>query len=444
MSVNNAYKLLYLAYSAAPGRGSEWGLGWHYVAELARTQPVWLITHEDNRELIEPYLQTSHKNHPIHVTYVKLPGFLGWMRNSFYSLFNIHYYLWQFAAARAARRIHRAVKLDLVQHVSLFRWWMPSAGVALVDEGVGFIFGPVGGGDRMPRQFAKGVPFMARMSDVLRYIARNIWQRDPLLHRCIRKAHLLLAGVPSCEEWFRYYGGKNIVPLCSAMPGSREVTQAAIEARANKPKDKPFTFISCGGLSYYRGVDLAVRAFAKANLSGARYVHLCDGPMRQTIQQIANDLGIADRVSLPGDMPHIECIREVAKSDVCVHTVLRDSQGAVVEAMYAGLPVITLDHLTPAMIVTNECGTKIPIDDNTTAEQIVDRIAEVMKKYYNNPELVAQHGENAKAHAGTFSGDAKGKVYRECHEMVLAMLKKSSESAYNPPAANPVAPAKIS
>ncbi len=425
MSSETSYKLLYIAYSCGPGRGSEWGLGWHYVEDLARTQPVWVITHADNREIIEPFLATKHTGHPVHVTYVGLPGWLAWMRNSFYTLFNVHYYLWQFAAARACRKVHREVKLDLVQHVSLFRWWMPSAGASLVAEGVGFIFGPVGGGEMLPKGFAARVPLYSRFSDFLRLAARSIWRHDPVLKRCIKKAHLLLAGTGACAEWFKRYGGKSIEVSCAAIAGASELQQAAIEARANRPKGQPFTFASCGGLSYYRGVDLAVKAFAKANLPDARYVHLCDGPLRETVQQLAVDLGVADRVHLPGDMPHVDCVRQVAQADVCVHTVLRDSQGLVVEAMIAGVPVLTLDHLTPGMLVTDECGKKIPIDDNTTPEQLVDAIAEVMRDWYEHPEKLAALGTSATQRGLQYTPEAKGDEYRSHHHRVLRMVKQN-------------------
>lgn len=414
-----SYKLLFIAYACGPGRGSEWGLGWHYVEDLARTQPVWLITHSDNRELIDPYLRDRHKGHPVHVTYVKLPEILGWMRNSFYTLYNIQYYLWQFAAARAARRIHRQVKLDLVQHVSLFRWWMPSAGATLANKGVGFIFGPVGGGDTMPKGFTGSGTFKSRFGSLLRVLGRDIWRHDPLLKRTIRRAHLLLAGVPSCEEWFKRYGGKNIETVCSAIAGSTELQLAATEARATREPDQPFTFASCGGLNYYRGVDLAIKAFAKANLPNARYIHLCDGPMREPIQKYIDENGLQDRVKLMGDMPHIDCVRHVARADACVHTVLRDSQGLLVEAMLAGVPVITLDHLTPAMMVDESCGVKLPIDDSTTPAQLIDQLAAVMKDWYENRAQLAPMGQAAIGRAHEFTAEAKGVLYRSLHHRVL-------------------------
>lgn len=422
------YKLLFIAFCCEPGRGSEWGLGWSYVEEFSRTQPVWVIVHEHCREPLDRYLREKHKYHPIHVTYVKLPRVLEWMRESFYTLFNIYYYLWQFWAAHAARKLHREVKFDLVQHVSLFRWWMPSAGAALVKDGVGFIFGPVGGGEVLPRKFRNQSPLYGKFSDFLRYIGRSILRHDPLLKRCINRAHLLLAGIPAAEEWFRKYDNPNIELICSATSSSDEVCRAANEARATRDPNQPFTFASCGGLSYYRGVDLTIRAFAKAKLPNARYIHVCDGALRRTCEELASELGVADRVHLVGDIGHLEGVKTVARADACVHVVLRDSQGILCEIMQAGVPVITLDHLTPAMLVTPECGHLIPISNDTSPDDIVDALAKVMREWYENPDLVAAKGRAAAERGKSFSPAAKGAVYREQHQRVLRQLRGASAS----------------
>jgi glycosyltransferase involved in cell wall biosynthesis len=266
----------------------------------------------------------------------------------------------------------------------------------------------------------------------LRWTARSLWRRDPLLKHTIRRAHLLVAGTEACEKWFRRYSATNVVTICSAMAGAPEYADAARVARAQRPADQPFTFASCGGLSYYRGVDLAVRAFAKANLPNARYVHVCDGPMRPKIEQLARELGVADKVQMLGDMPHIDCLRQVATADACVHTVLRDSQGALVETMLAGVPVITLDHLTPGMLVGNDCGTKIPIGDDTSPEQLVDHIAAAMRQFYDDRAPLAAMGEAAQRRAAAFSPEAKGATYRAFHERVLQEMRRSKEATPRP------------
>ncbi len=433
------YKMLYIAFCCEPGRGSEWGLGWSYVEEMSRTQPVWVIVHDDCREALDRYLRDQHPFHPIHVTYVKLPRFLEWTRKSFYSLFNLYYYLWQFWAARAVRRLHAQVKFDLVQHVSLCRWWMPSAGATLAKRGVGFIFGPVGGGEVLPKNFRNQSPVYGKFSDALRYIGRAIWRRDPFLVRNIRDAHLLLASIPAAETHMRAYGNPNLELFSASSSSSESVTAAAIEARQTRDRTAPFTFASCGGLSYYRGVDLTIRAFAKARLPNARFIHVCDGALRQSCEDLASELGVADRVQLVGDIGHLEGVKTVARADACVHMVLRDSQGVLCEIMQAGVPVITLDHLTPAMLVTPECGHLIPINEETTPDAVVDALAKVMREWYENPELLAAKSHGAAERGRTFAPAARGAEYREQHRRVLKRVR--GERVLNEDAtAKPAAP----
>jgi glycosyltransferase involved in cell wall biosynthesis len=412
-------KICFIAYCCEPGRGSEWGLGWSYVQEMSRTQPVWVVVHDDCRPALDRYLRETHKGHAVHPIYVRLPRWLAWMRNANYSLFNIHYYLWQLSAARALRRAHREVKLDLVQHVSLCRWWMPSAATTLASRGVAVVFGPVGGGEILPKQFRNRSPLMSKIGDGLRLLGRTVFRRDPLLVRTIRSADLLVASIPAVKDWFGRYGNPRIELDCASICSSPEVLRGAAETRANRPPDAPFTFGSCGGLSYYRGVDIAIRAFAKADLPNSRYVHACDGPMRPTLEQLAKELGVADRVRFLGDLPHSENVKAMCQCDAMVHTVLRDSQGVLPDTLYAGVPVITLDHLTPAMLVTGECGHLIPINDSTTPESLVDELARVMRQWRNDPALVAAKGEAARQRGQAFLPESRGIIMRATHERAL-------------------------
>ena len=381
--------------------------------------PVWAIVHEDCKPELDRYLAEQHHGYPVHVTYVKLPVWMNWSRNSWYWLFNLHYYLWQFAAARAAKKWHATEKFDLVQHVSLCRWWMPSAGAALVKRGVGFIFGPVAGGEVLPPKFRQGSPVISKFADAMRYIGRSIGRHDPLLRHTIRSADLILAAIPAAETWLRQYRNPNLEMITPATCSNTETLTAAQAARDARPQGQPFTFMSCGGLNYARGVDLALKAFAQADLPGARYVHVCDGPMRPALEQLARDLGIADRVTFTGDMPHVECVKKVATADAMVHTVLRDSEGVMPDVMHAGVPAITMNHLTPALIVTPESGHLLTIDATTTPQDVIDELAAVMRRWASDPELVAAKGRAAAERGKLFEPLARGEAYRAQHQRVL-------------------------
>jgi hypothetical protein len=77
------------------------------------------------------------------------------------------------------------------------------------------------------------------------------------------------------------------------------------------------------------------------------------------------------------------------------------------------------------MMITPECGVKIPIDDTTTPDQLVDQIAKVMRDWHDHPEKLAQMSEAAKRQGLTFTPQSKGDLYRAHHARVLSALRSA-------------------
>ena len=65
--------ILYIAYSCNPFAGSEDKIGWCVPYESSKTNKVYVITKEEQREPVEKYLQ-SHPLENIKFYYVDIPG----------------------------------------------------------------------------------------------------------------------------------------------------------------------------------------------------------------------------------------------------------------------------------------------------------------------------------------------------------------------------------
>lgn len=418
-------KLLVISYACAPGKGSEWGTGWNFVRELARTQDVYLITHDDNRADIENHLPTLVDRDRIHVRYVKLPSMFAWMRQSAYALLNIHYYLWQKAAAREAIQWHGEERFEIVQHVSYTRWWMPSAGAALVPHGAKFIFGTVVGGDLMPPKFRRGVNLRALWGEWLRWLARETWRRDPTLKRCIRSASIVLCGTQSTYDAVMSFKPQRAILISSGNMSDESILAPARAARKQHLEsvaqngNKPFRVVGVGGVSYYRGIDLVLRAIARSGIPNIEYVHACDGPDRPRLEKLARDLGISDRVCFLGDAPHAQNVRTLATADVYAHCVLRDSMGTTPEAMALGIPVLTLDINTPGLMVDDTCGYKVPVTDHTEPEQVIEELARTLRLWHADPELRARLGAGGQSRCHQFSHQGRGEQWRAFHRLAI-------------------------
>jgi glycosyltransferase involved in cell wall biosynthesis len=109
-------------------------------------------------------------------------------------------------------------------------------------------------------------------------------------------------------------------------------------APAGESPTGPFSFVLVGRLEPRKGVDLALRALA--DVPGARLDVVGDGAARATLEALARELRVSDRVRFHGAVDDVRPILATA------HAALGSSRTeglgiALLEAMAMGLPVVS-------------------------------------------------------------------------------------------------------
>ncbi|HMI40554.1 MAG TPA: glycosyltransferase [Sphingomicrobium sp.] len=131
--------------------------------------------------------------------------------------------------------------------------------------------------------------------------------------------------------------------------------------------------LTVGALKEAKNHALLIRAFAKMTASRpTRLVILGEGPLRSELEALAARLDIADRVVMPGFA--VDPWPYYASADLFVLSSHYEGFGnAIVEAMHAGLPVVSTDCPSgPAEILAHgRYGVLVPCDDE-------DRLAVAM------------------------------------------------------------------
>lgn len=166
-----------------------------------------------------------------------------------------------------------------------------------------------------------------------------------------------------------------------------------------------FHFLSIGRLSEQKNHALLLRAFAALRPDDARMTILGGGPLRGELEYLAAELGIADRVALPGFVADTAAVMKTA--DAFVLSSRYEGFGHVlVEAMAAGLPVISTDcPYGPADIITNgETGLLVQNDD-------VAELTEAMNVIRSDAELSARLSANGPVRARDFDANRIGAQY---------------------------------
>ena len=106
--------------------------------------------------------------------------------------------------------------------------------------------------------------------------------------------------------------------------------------------ESPRIILGVGRFEPQKRFDLLVRAFAQSSDQQSRLVLLGDGADREALQALANQLGIADRLEMPGFVTDVA--PWFARASLFVLSSVYEGLPAVVlEAMAANCPVISTD-----------------------------------------------------------------------------------------------------
>jgi glycosyltransferase involved in cell wall biosynthesis len=405
-------KVLMSAYSCEPGRGSEPGVGWNIVREVARHHEVWVLTRPDESgEIIEAELARNPVPN-LHFVYFTLPIWGGGWRWGESGAMQIHYYLWQIQAYFVARQLHQQIGFDVAHHVTFVKYSNPSF-LSLLP--IPFVWGAIGGGESAPNAFWQDFSGRAKAYEWARAAVRKLGELDPFVRVTGQRSAIVRATTEDTAERLRRLGVAAVQVVTESGLSGEEIAQLS---QYPLPSAEPMRFISMGRLLHWKGFHLGIRAFALANLAGAEYWICGDGAEEERLKALAIELGVAARVKFLGRLPRSESLEKLGQCHVLVHPSLHDSGGWVcLEAMAAGRSVLCLDLGGPGVQVTEETGIKIPA---LNPEQAVRGLASAMVRLAVNEELRSQLGNaGQKRVRQLYSWQAKGEELAALYQSLV-------------------------
>ncbi|MCJ7680855.1 MAG: glycosyltransferase, partial [Candidatus Aminicenantes bacterium] len=319
-------------------------VGWKLVEQIARFHDVTVITHAFNRKDVEDW-RTRGELANVKVEYAALPFGL---RAFFYRTEigqRIYYYLWQKAAWRLAKKLHREVSFDLAHHITFNNDWIPSVIGARID--VPFVWGPIGGGQKTPASFMRLYPKSSRLADAVRLCGQWIGRHLLLTRRRnVRRARaILVCNDETKNNMPAVYRNKVIYFPVNGM----EERDVAVEP-SGCHRGTSMTVLCVGRLIHWKNFKTAVDVFSDfwKTVPEAELKIIGSGPEEPKLRQRVKEHGLESCVSFVSWLPREELLDHMRKADVFLHPALREGGGAViVEAMACGLPVICLDNAGP-------------------------------------------------------------------------------------------------
>jgi glycosyltransferase involved in cell wall biosynthesis len=333
-------RILALAYACEPGHGSEPGAGWAWARMLAGLGDTWVVTRANNRASIEAGLPGLPERDRLHFVYVDLPERARRWKKGRRGI-HLYYLLWQLAALRAARRLQAEQPFDLVWHLTLANVWLGSVAPLV---GPPAVFGPVGGGARVPWPLLPTLGLRGVATEAVRTsVELGARYANPLARVAWRRSRLVLVQNPETRRWLprRHRSRAELLPnVVLDLPASPR--------RRDRPG--PPTAAYAGDLLPLKGIALALRTLAR--LPDWRLLVAGAGPDEERLRRLARQLGLDGRVQFLGWVPRERLLSLLHDQvDVFLFPSLRDqAPWAVAEARALGLPVVCLGVGGPPLL----------------------------------------------------------------------------------------------
>ena len=369
--------ILISAYGCEPLKGSEAGVGWNWVIQMAQHNRLHVITRANNQASIEAHLPNELKNNII-FHYYDAPSFIRQLKKRAKRLY-FYYFVWQIGIIPIVRHIIKTERIDYTMHLTFGSMWMPTF---LPFFSTSFIWGPIGGGDCEPRPFLKLLPFKQKVIQSFRYVMNALSFMHPGVMFAAYRAKVILARTPNTAR---------AIPNCFRAK-VQTILETAMEDSVFEHKcvyqlnDDVVRMITTGRLLPNKNILTAVKSLEYiAKDYRVRLTIIGSGYQRREIEETAKRIGRSQDVVIIDELPREEVLAVVERSDIFLFPSLREGGSwSLMEAMAIGLPVICLDWAGMAIITDDNCAIRLPVSN---PEQMPKDMAGAIITLIKNPGL---------------------------------------------------------
>ena len=382
--------ILATAYAINPYKGSEDGMGWNFICQIARFQKVIAITRENNQVHIEKFIQENPN--PIYENmqflYFDTPYWTRfWKRGGRGAM--LYYWMWQKAIVGFIKK--QNIEFDITHNVNFHNDWTPSH---LWKLGKPFVWGPIGHHPLIPKQYLAPYRKSYQIKDNAAWMIKKLfWNISPALKATVKHAD------------YTFCMNKSVADIISLKKDKYKIMPSvATEDFEYSTYKNPneFNIISAGRLVPLKGFDLTILSFAKfinklgdSEKSKCKLTIVGSGPEKEYLKRLAFDNKIEKNIEFIKWIERADLLMLYKKASLFLFPSHEGAGMVVAEALSFGLPIICLDNCGPGEFVNSECGIAIPIQDYNST---VNGIANAIEKIYINPDLLKSMSYAARKH----------------------------------------------
>ena len=397
-------KVLVNAYACSPYQGSEPGMGWNFVKCLSKNHELHVITESKYERAISEYLASHPDEFKCCKFYFVKRARYNLLRKIWPPSYYWFYKAWQKKVLKLALELDKKENFDLVHQLNMIGYREPGY---LWRMNKPFVWGPIGGFNITPWKLlytmgAYGLIFYACRNLL------NLWQMKTSrrVRNAIEKASGIMCATQEDSDTVKRLFHKDNVIL-------PEVGLTKMTELGKKVSQADGVLKLCWSGLHIPRKSLNFLLESMVGLDNVELHVLGDGPKRKEWMKLSNDLHLTN-VVWHGNLPRENALLIMQGCDVFVQTSLSDATSTVLlEALSLGLPVVALNHLGFANVITDNCGIKIRVDNK---RQIVCDFAKAIDRLNKDRCLLKRLSEGAVKRAEENSWESKSEILCKIYE----------------------------
>lgn len=174
------------------------------------------------------------------------------------------------------------------------------------------------------------------------------WLTEEIVGRYLEKCTAVVAPTPSIRDLILQDYGPGVpvtvVPTPVDLSAYQDLDPGPVRTTLKAEDGELLLYV--GRIVGEKNLDFLIRVFARIapQRPQARLMMIGEGTHRRSLLDLAQRLGLGERVMLPGAVPYSEVPHYAAAADLFVFSSVTDTQGLVlIEAMAAGTPVVAVE-----------------------------------------------------------------------------------------------------
>ena len=419
-------KVLINAYACSPGMGSEPGMAWNWVKNLAKFCELHIITEGEFREKIEAVVPTLDQGRNMRFYYNPVSDEIRkmcWNQGDW--RFYKYYRQWQWKTYLMAKDICEKEKMDVLHQLNMIGFREPGYLWKLSKEnGVPFVWGPVDAKDKFPVAYLDGASLKTKLFMRLKNFLTGIQLRySGRVRAAAHQASVIFSASSNSQRSFKKYMGIESPLLnetgCYIEENSlTSKTDGEIENRPimDKSTKETFDVLWVGKMDFRKQLALALRSIDECAQPKMR-LHIVGGGNAVPYQKLASELGMENQCVWHGAVTHEEVQKLMQGSDVFFFTsVAEGTPHVVLESIGNHLPVVCFDICGQGDSVNDSVGRKIALSHPSQSSK---DFARILNELESKRSLLKHLSENCKQRQMELSWEVKARKVVEEYERIV-------------------------